>query len=286
MDPDPERQPSISPAFLFVLFIVFLQACTQSPDQQESKKQPDSRKPNPLHPGSGTTSVSSGFNDTLPVMYLTFDDGPNKGTDKVLDILEAEQVPATFFLIGIQIHGSSRQEKTWARLQQATARGIELQNHSYTHAHNHFARFYLNPAAVVADFKQAADTLHLTANIVRTPGHNVWRTATVNHTDMPSLKAPADSVFQAGYTIMGWDNEWTFNNQLELKKTPEGLLRELDSVTSRNILRTPRNLVLLAHDQSFADSRDSASLHQFIQLVKNSGRYHFGVVSGYPHLKN
>lgn len=31
-----------------------------------------------------------------PTVYLTFDDGPSKLTDKVLDILEEEGVKATF----------------------------------------------------------------------------------------------------------------------------------------------------------------------------------------------
>lgn len=37
-------------------------------------------------------------------VYLSFDDGPSKNTEKVLDILKEEQVHATFFLIGNQIN--------------------------------------------------------------------------------------------------------------------------------------------------------------------------------------
>ena len=34
-------------------------------------------------------------------LYLTFDDGPNpEATDRILDTLEAERVPAAFFMVG------------------------------------------------------------------------------------------------------------------------------------------------------------------------------------------
>src|SRR4051812_11430214 len=39
-------------------------------------------------------------------VYFTFDDGPNKGTRKVMNILDAEKVPATLFLIGEHVYGS------------------------------------------------------------------------------------------------------------------------------------------------------------------------------------
>jgi len=38
-------------------------------------------------------------------MALTFDDGPNEETEKLLDILKEEKVKATFFLVGSQIAG-------------------------------------------------------------------------------------------------------------------------------------------------------------------------------------
>ena len=42
-------------------------------------------------------------------VYLTFDDGPSVYTEQILDILEKEQVKATFFLIGNQITGENEQ---------------------------------------------------------------------------------------------------------------------------------------------------------------------------------
>ncbi len=66
--------------------------------------------------------------DNEKSIYLTFDDGPGgKVTTKVLDILKAENVQATFFLIGNQIEG---QENTIKRMQEE---GHSLGLHSMTH---------------------------------------------------------------------------------------------------------------------------------------------------------
>jgi peptidoglycan/xylan/chitin deacetylase (PgdA/CDA1 family) len=61
---------------------------------------------------------------------LTFDDGPTRGvTDRVLDVLERERVPATFFVVG----RAARREP--ALLRRMIADGDEVENHSDTHPH-------------------------------------------------------------------------------------------------------------------------------------------------------
>jgi peptidoglycan/xylan/chitin deacetylase (PgdA/CDA1 family) len=64
------------------------------------------------------------------VVALTFDDGPTRGvTDRVLDVLERERVPATFFVVG----QAARREP--ALLRRMRADGDEIENHSDSHAH-------------------------------------------------------------------------------------------------------------------------------------------------------
>lgn len=59
---------------------------------------------------------------------LTFDDGPVRGqTDKILDILGRERVPATFFVLG------ERVRKEPALTRRMVAEGHQLGNHSYNH---------------------------------------------------------------------------------------------------------------------------------------------------------
>ena len=62
------------------------------------------------------------------VVALTFDDGPTKAnTDKILAILQEENVEATFYLMGAEI------EKNPGEAEKIAAAGHELGNHTYHH---------------------------------------------------------------------------------------------------------------------------------------------------------
>ena len=61
-------------------------------------------------------------------LAITFDDGPDpEWTPKILDVLKREQVPGTFFLIGIQAEKFSSLTKRIYR------EGHEIGNHTFTH---------------------------------------------------------------------------------------------------------------------------------------------------------
>ncbi|MFI0355641.1 polysaccharide deacetylase family protein [Actinomadura sp. 9N407] len=59
---------------------------------------------------------------------LTFDDGPMGSTARLLDMLAAHQVKATFFLVGRNV------EQYPELVRREAAEGHELANHSYSHA--------------------------------------------------------------------------------------------------------------------------------------------------------
>ena len=135
-------------------------------------------------------------------IYLTFDDGPDKGTKVVYNILKQEEIPATMFLIGEHVYDSRSQQNMFDSLKACNY--FELANHSYSHAFkNRFKTFYSMPDSVVHDFTRSADSLHYTTSIVRTPGRNIWRTATVNSTDIKASVTAADSLYSKGYTAVG-----------------------------------------------------------------------------------
>lgn len=217
-------------------------------------------------------------------IYLTFDDGPNKGTKKMMHIMQQEAIPVTVFIIGEHVYGSKEQATVFDSL--VNSRLFEIANHSYTHAFkNKFSKFYAVPDSAVKDFKRCADSLHLTANIVRTPGRNIWRTATISNTDIKTAAAAADSIYKNGYIEVGWDLEWHYTDSLTLTNTSDEMLTQVDSMFTNHKTKTPNHLVLLAHDQVYADVKDSAQLHQFIIKLKATNEYNFEVVSKYPELK-
>lgn len=74
-------------------------------------------------------------------LILTFDDGPSSEyTPKILDILEREKVPATFFVVGINA------EKNIPLLQRIYKDGFEIGNHTFTH--NNVAKMSMERAEI------------------------------------------------------------------------------------------------------------------------------------------
>lgn len=76
--------------------------------------------------------VSAGNTDidpSLPMVALTFDDGPGGYTNDILDTLEAYHARATFFVIGRNIN-----DETALVMQRAASMGCEIGNHTYDHS--------------------------------------------------------------------------------------------------------------------------------------------------------
>lgn len=214
-------------------------------------------------------------------LYITFDDGPNRGTRNVVRIVQDEEVPVSFFIVGEHVFASPTQAALWDSLKQLQQ--IDLCNHSYCHAHNRYNTYYEAPDSVVHDFKRTADSLHLTNAIVRTPGRNIWRIDSLQFTDLKRSKAAADSLQKAGFVLMGWDLEWHFDPKTMSVTTPaETMVAEIDSLFAHGRTKKQDHLVLLAHDQVYQKSDDSFQLRQFFQLLKKKDDYEFTLVSEYP----
>lgn len=213
-------------------------------------------------------------------LYITFDDGPNKGTRNVLNIVQDEGVPVSFFIVGEHVFASPTQARLWDSLKMA--KQIELCNHSYSHAHSRYESYYARPDSVVSDFNRTHDSLDLTNTIARTPGRNIWRIDTLKFTDLKKSAAAADSLQNAGFKLMGWDLEWHFDHKtMCVVTTADKMVAQIDSVFKHNRTKNKDHLVLLAHDQAYAKSEDSFQLRQFFQLLKQKD-YELTLVREYP----
>ncbi|MGC4100504.1 polysaccharide deacetylase family protein [Ferruginibacter sp.] len=283
MDPDAEAEQAASQILRTTFITVVFTACNYYKTETTASVStiqfslPDSTNKTQVV----TTSLPKKKSKTI---YLTFDDGPNKGTRKMMHIVEEEQVPVTLFIVGQHVYGSKEQTATFDSL--VACRYFEIANHSFTHAfENKFAKFYTVPDSALKDFVRCADSLHLTANIIRTPGRNIWRTANITSTDITQSKPAADSLHKAGFTEVGWDLEWHYNPSLTLMNNSDEMLQQVDSMFTHAKTKTPGHLVILAHDQVYADATDSCELHEFIKKLKAKNEYNFEMVSKYPGLK-
>ncbi|PKF76149.1 polysaccharide deacetylase family protein [Chryseobacterium sp. PMSZPI] len=216
------------------------------------------------------------------VIYLTFDDGPNQGTENLLKILDKRNVCATAFLVGKHAYGSKKQKDDLELLKQNPL--IELANHSFTHAHNKYTDFYKNADAVVRDFDVAKDSLKLTDKIARTPGRNIWRLNNINITDIKSSTAAANGLKNAGYKVIGWDLEWRPTHKMTLKGSHELMLKKVDSIFLNDLEKTSRHLVFLTHDQYLRDADSINELDLFIEKLQKSNKFVFKKISQYPKI--
>lgn len=83
-------------------------------------------------------------------VYLTFDDGPSRQTEKILDILKKRQVKATFFSIGRE---DAFSKKMYQRI---VKEGHTLGMHSYSHQ---CKEIYQSMEAFQADYEKISNCL-------------------------------------------------------------------------------------------------------------------------------
>jgi peptidoglycan-N-acetylglucosamine deacetylase len=284
MDPDSEAEQAASKIVQTIVFIVVFSACHYKEDNHTTTISQKIILPKKTEEKKGETKKEVRVLKKKKTIYLTFDDGPNKGTKNVIHIAAAENIPITMFLIGEQVYGSRWQAALYDSILHDSL--VEVQNHSYTHAHHHYEKFYASPGEVMDDFSRCADSLGLTSNIIRTPGRNIWRTENISSTDIKSTVAVADTLRKEGYTLVGWDIEWQYDKDMKLQGSSDEMMGQIDSLFEKEKMKTPGHLVLLAHDQIYTDAADSSALHDFMRKLKQSDTYDFDLISNYPGIKN
>jgi len=95
------------------------------------------------------------------VVYLTFDDGPSSNiTPQILQILESENIKATFFVLG------SRAELYPELVKQEYETGHYIANHGYSHI---YSNIYQSAGQVLTEFNQCNQ---IVANIIGVPEYN------------------------------------------------------------------------------------------------------------------
>lgn len=102
------------------------------------------------------------------VIYLTFDDGPSPRTDEILELLDREDIKATFFVVG-QTDEANKQ-----RMRDIVDRGHTLAMHTYSHS---YKTIYSGVEPFLEDmyaiFTQIRETTGVTPSIFRFPGGSI-----------------------------------------------------------------------------------------------------------------
>ena len=146
-------------------------------------------------------SAATGETAVPKLVCLTFDDGPSKNTRPILEILDKEQVPATFFVCA-----QDANEKYLPLVVDIAAAGHQIALHSATHQ---YSKIYASTDAFWQDIRTLRQALEPYVDVaaidwLRFPGGS---TNTVSHRYggngiMKALKAQAED---KGYHWIDWN---------------------------------------------------------------------------------
>lgn len=221
-------------------------------------------------------------------VFLTFDDGPLNGTPNVLDVLQAEQVPAALFMVGS--HAEAGPERAALVVRARAMPLVTVGNHSYSHANNRYERFYADTEGVVADMLRANKALGLGPPPIpaRLPGRDVFRLRYMSRDDFglsfeQAQREQVDFEFVAasGFHLYGWDFEWVHDGTGRPVQSVTRLIDEIDHLFAAGRTVQKGKLVLLMHDEMFRDVfQGREKLTQLIQGLRAKG-YAFGHIEDY-----
>ena len=81
--------------------------------------------------------IESWHNKEAKFVYLTFDDGPSKNADKILDVLDQYDVKGTFFVLGSAIEGYSKSNEVFKRMEDTGHYiGMHTMSHNYSYLYD------------------------------------------------------------------------------------------------------------------------------------------------------
>lgn len=134
------------------------------------------------------------------LVALTFDDGPSNITEKVLDVLEAEGIVGTFFLIGQQITPDTK-----PILERQLAMGCEICNHSFTHSD----MSTMSAEVIREEIKKTSDAIRDMVGVETL----FFRPPYISLSD--TMYANIDMPFICGEDSRDWDNSTTAQDRID-----------------------------------------------------------------------
>lgn len=161
--------------------------CDQFGNETQVKRTVTVREPLPQIPSTPLPSNGK-------VICLTFDDGPSKHTDRLLDILKQYNVKATFFVVNTAYI---------SKTERIAAEGHTVALHTYTH---NFDKIYDSEDAYFSDLTKIQDAVRQytgqTSTIIRFPG-GTSNTISKHNPGIMSRLAP--QVLARGFRYFDWN---------------------------------------------------------------------------------
>ncbi len=203
--------------------------------------------------------MPDGAADGKKVAYLTFDDGPSETvTPLILDILKAENVHATFFVVGKAVDES---KVTKDLIKREVEEGNAIGNHTYSHNYNYL---YPNKTVNVDNFMADVDKTNqslknvlgegFSTRAIRFPGgHMTWKGMDA----MDAIMKEKD-YHQVDWNALSRDAEGAPKKAEQLKQ------QLIKTITGR------QKAVILMHD-TYGKEETAKALPEIIKYLKEQG---------------
>ena len=127
--------------------------------REELNKKNEQAK-NPKLTDVGKENIKKIYNSETKRAFLTFDDGPSKNTNDILNILQENNIKATFFVLGSQV------EKMPEMTKKIYDEGHYIANHGYSHV---YSSIYQSPEQVLNEYNKCNQII---ANAIGVPEYN------------------------------------------------------------------------------------------------------------------
>lgn len=192
-------------------------------------------------------------------VYLTFDDGPSKNTEDILDILKEEGIVATFFVIG------RADEYSKSLYKRIVEEGHAIGNHTYSH---NYTAIYKSVDAFVEDFTKLENLLleasGVKPKIIRYPGGS----NTLVGSDRTIHNAIIDEITKQGYVHFDWNVD---------SNDASKVTQDKDVIVNSVINSLRKTSIILFHD-SKPKTTTVEALPEIIKTLKDKG-YSFEVLN-------
>ena len=166
-------------------------------------------------------------------VYFTFDDGPSRNTEKILNMLQEEGIKATFFVTAQE----ENKELAVQMLRRIVEEGHTLGLHTYSHK---FKEIYQSADTYLADIDKLntyiVETIGAYPAILRFPGGSATSNATKE-----VIREIIGEIARRGYLYYDWDV--VSGDQTGKILSPEEIARNIVSGVEGK-----KNAIVLCHD--------------------------------------
>ena len=194
-------------------------------------------------------------NEEVKTAYLTFDDGPSANTEKILDFLAANNIKATFFVVGKSGH-----DDLYKRI---VDEGHTLAIHSNTHEYN---EIYVSVDTFMNDITKLSDKIYnltgIHPKVMRFPGGSN-NTISKRYGSDNIMDKIVSKVKEEGYSYFDWN----------VDSSDATAVRQDKNVIVQSVLEGAKNkkeAVVLMHDAA-AKTTTVDALPEIVEGLRKEG---------------